>query len=59
MTADCLATDTLTTTTGAVSTHTYSIFSRGRAFNILNTTVGAPNVVIGEGRLIDDRSDDE
>jgi hypothetical protein len=50
VTSDCFATDTLTATTGAVSVHSYSIFDRGRGFNILNTTVGAPTVIIGEGR---------
>jgi hypothetical protein len=53
VTTDCFASDTLTTTTGAVSTHTYSIAGGGREFNILNTTVGAPNVIIGEGRRTD------
>jgi len=47
---DCTAADTLSTATGVVSTHSYAIFDRGRGFYILNTTVGAPNVVIGEAR---------
>jgi hypothetical protein len=59
VTADCFAADTLTTTTGAVSTHSYSIADGGRAFNILNTTVGAPNVIIGEGRRTGQARDDE
>jgi len=48
--ADCFATDTLTSTTGAVSTHEYAVFSRGKGFYILGTTAGAPNVIIGEAR---------
>jgi hypothetical protein len=47
---DCFANDTLTSTTGAVSTHTYAVFSRGHGYYILNTTAGAPNVIIGEAR---------
>ena len=48
--ADCFATDTVTSTTGAITTHTYAVFSRGQGFYILNTTAGAPNVIIGEAR---------
>jgi len=40
----------ITSTTGAVSTHSYAVFSHGQGYYILNTTAGAPNVVIGEAR---------
>ena len=43
--ADCSMTDTL-----GGSTHFAEIFDHGNRFFILNTTVGAPNVVSGEGR---------
>ena len=56
---DCTAADTLSTATGVVSTHSYAIFGRGRGFYILNTTVGAPNVVIGEARRQAGRTDNE
>ena len=41
--ADCSVTDML-----GGSTHFAEIFDHGNAFFILNTTVGAPNVVSGE-----------
>ena len=56
---DCTAADTLSTATGVVSTHSYAIFGRGRGFYILNTTVGAPNVVIGEARRQAGKAEDE
>jgi hypothetical protein len=45
---DCFATDTLKAANGAISTHEYVIFENGRGYFVLNTTTGAPNVVIGE-----------
>jgi hypothetical protein len=48
--ADCFVNDSLTATTGAVSTHESVIFDHGNGFFILNTTAGAPNVIIGEAR---------
>jgi hypothetical protein len=50
VTPDCFASDTLAAPAGPISTHSYAVFDRGRGFYILNTTVGAPNVIIGEGR---------
>ena len=56
---DCTAADTLSTATGVVSTHSYAIFGGGRGFYILNTTVGAPNVIIGEARRQTGKGDNE
>ncbi len=48
--ADCFVADTLTATNGSVSTHESVIFDHGNGYFILNTTAGAPNVILGEGR---------
>jgi hypothetical protein len=55
---DCFVSDSMTATNGAVTTHQSVIFDRGDGFFILNTTTGAPNVVLGEARRQFRRSED-
>ena len=44
---DCSGSDTVTATNGSVSTHQFVIFGKGSGYFILNTTPGAPHVIIG------------
>jgi len=48
--SDCSGSDTVTATNGSVSTHQFVIFGNGSGYFILNTTPGAPHVIIGEAR---------
>ena len=46
--AACVVEDSLTASNGSVSTHESVIFDSGDGYFVLNTTAGAPNMVIGE-----------